>query len=323
MQQIKFLRSPAWAGAVLLVVLAVVAFTAALLYVSPPGQKIVVFYTDDATSVRPGEGARIAGITVGAVKDLAIEQNRVKVRIRVDNDAFVGDESQIQVRMLTLVGGYYVDLVSLGNKPLGKTPIPMERVTMPYSLMHTLTSAMKITENVSPKPIRESLDQIEQGLTGTNVETLSSVIDAGNAFITTIDKQRGQISAILNLSDEYIESLRNYSEGLKVLISKVSITEQTLELYSKGFAGALKGLGSVGDAVLIPLGKFWVEHREEFIEKVRGWQERVIRQKENNSRIVPRLRRIRDKISRVLDAQNAPPELLATDLCIPMPGSPC
>ena len=44
---------------------------------------------------------------------------------------------------------------------------------------------------------------------------------------------------------------------------------------------------------------------------------------DNNSRIVPRLRRIRDKIERVLDAQNASPELLATDLCIPMPGSPC
>jgi phospholipid/cholesterol/gamma-HCH transport system substrate-binding protein len=32
---------------------------------------------------------------------------------------------------------------------------------------------------------------------------------------------------------------------------------------------------------------------------------------------------VRRKIERVLDAQNAPPELLATDLCMPVPGSPC
>ena len=72
-----------------------------------------------------------------------------------------------------------------------------------------------------------------------------------------------------------------------------------------------------------PFGRFWANHREEFIEKVREWQDRFRRWADYNSRLIPRLRRVRDKIERVLDAQNARPELLATDLCIPMPGSPC
>lgn len=323
MQSIKIFRSSTLWGVALLVTVAIVALTAAMIYVSPPGQKMVVFYTDDAASVHPGDTVRIAGITVGRVKDLSIEPNQVKVRMTVDNDAYVGNQSQIQVRMLTVVGGYYVNLLSLGSKPLGTNSIPIERVTMPYSLMRALTDATKITEHVNPKPIRESLDQIQEGLTGTNVETLSAVINAGNALTTTIEKQRGQISAILDLSDEYIEALRNFSGELKAIVSKLSILEQTLILYGKGFAGALKGLGDVGDAVLRPLGVFWVNHREEFIEKVRDWQDRVTRWKDENSRIIPRLRRIRDKIERVLNAQNAAPELLATDLCIPMPGSPC
>ncbi|UXA09528.1 MCE family protein [Mycobacterium sp. SMC-2] len=319
----KLLRSPKLWGVGALAILTVLAITAAAVYISPPGQKTVVFYTDDASSVRRGDDVRIAGITVGKVKDLSIEPSRVKVRASLDQDAFVGDQSQVQVRMLTVVGGYYVNLVSLGDKPLGQKPIPLERVTMPYNLMRTLADATKVTDHVNPKPIRESLDEMQAGLTGTNVDALTAVINAGNALTATIDKQRGQISQILNLSDEYIESLSNYRDKLKELVSKISVLEQTLVLYGKGFGGALKGMGDIADAFLVPYAKFWVNHREEFIQKVREWQDRVRRWADNNSRIVPRLRRIRDKIERVLDAQNARPELLATDLCIPMPGSPC
>lgn len=70
---------------------------------------MVVFYTDDAASVRPGDSVRIAGIPVGKVKDLSLEPAQIKVRATVEKEAFVGDRSQIQVRMLTIVGGYYVD----------------------------------------------------------------------------------------------------------------------------------------------------------------------------------------------------------------------
>jgi phospholipid/cholesterol/gamma-HCH transport system substrate-binding protein len=319
----KVLRSQTFWGVTALAFIVVLALTAAAVYVRPPGEKTVVFYTDDAASVRPGDSVRIAGITVGRVKDLAIEPNQVRVRAAVDGDAFVGDQSQVQVRMLTVVGGYYVNLVSLGERPLGPTAIPVERVTMPYNLMSALADATKVTEDVSPQPIRKSLDEIQAGLTGTNVQTLSAVIDAGNSLTSTIDRQRGQISTILNLSDEYIQQLSAFKGKLQDLVSKISILEQTLMVYGKGFAGALSGMGDIGDAFLVPFGKFWVNHREEFIEKVRDWQDRFRRWADDNSRIIPRLRRVRDKIERVLDAQNARPELLATDLCIPMPGSPC
>jgi phospholipid/cholesterol/gamma-HCH transport system substrate-binding protein len=319
----KLLRNPMLWGVTALFTVAVLAITAAAVYISPPNQRTVDFYTDDAASVRPGDGVRIAGITVGKVEGMSIGPNQVRVRTSVGKDVFVGDQSQIEVRMLTVVGGYYVDLVSLGDKPLGSMPIPVQRVSMPYNLMKTLADSTKITEHVNPKPIRESLDEIQAGLRGSNVDTLNTVIRAGDALTETIDHQRGQVSQILNLSDEYIASLANYRGKLKELVSKISILEQTLVLYGKGFGGALKGLGDISDAFLQPYGKFWVNHREEFIQKIREWQDRVRRWADNNSRLVPRLRRIRDKIERVLDAQNARPELLATDLCIPLPGSPC
>lgn len=318
----KMLRNPTVWGVGALALGVVVALVVALLYVSPLGHKIVTFYTDDAASVRVGDEVRIAGITVGKVKDLALEKNQVRVRAQVDNNAFVGDRSQIQVRMLTVVGGYYVNLVSLGAAPLGAAVIPVERVTMPYNLMRTLADAPKITERVNPTPINQSLDELQKGLAGPNVQTLSAVIDAGNSLISTVEKQRGQVSAILNLSDEYVRALSNYDEGLKELVRKASIIQQTLTLYGDGFGNALKQIADVFDA-LAPVGNFYENHRDDFLEKVRHYQETARYWVERYGVIVRAARLLRRKIERVADAQNAAPELLATDMCMPVPGSSC
>lgn len=318
----KALRNPTLWGAGALALVTIVALATAMLYISPPGQKIVTFYTDDAAAIRPGDPVRIAGINVGKVKDLALESNRVRVRARVDGSAFVGDRSQVQVRMLTVVGGYYVSIVSLGDSSLGAKPIPVERVTMPYSLIQTLTDATKITDKVDPKPINESLNQVQQGLNGTNVESISAVIDAGNKLMSTIEKQRGQVSAILNLSNEYVGKLNDYSDDLKDMVRKLSIIEQSLTLYSEGLARALKGMGDTMDG-LSPIFIYYENHRDTALARIRDWVQKARMWSDRNGVIIRALRLGRRKIERVLGAQQEAPELLATDLCMPIPGSPC
>src|SRR6202022_4094572 len=131
----------------------------------------------------------------------------------------------------------------LGDKPLGSRPIPIQRVTMPYSLIRALTAATKITDNVTPRPIDESIEQLQHGLTGTNTEAISAVLKAGNAITQTLERQRGQLTSILEMSNEYIEKLNGNRELLEYLISRVAILEQTLVLYGNGFTNAIGGLG--------------------------------------------------------------------------------
>jgi virulence factor Mce-like protein len=322
MQSVNLWRHPMLWGVGALVIAAVLAVVAALLYITPPGQKTIAFYTDDAASIRAGDEVRIAGITVGKVEDRSLEQNQVRVRAQVDGDAFVGDQSQVQVRMLTVVGGYYVNLVSLGSRPLDANAIPVDRVTMPYSLIQTLAQATKITDNLQPQPIKDSLDQVQRGLAGTNLQSLSAIIDAGNSLTSTIDQQRNQLSEILKVSDEYIRSLKDFGDELKQIVRKASILEATLVVYSKGLSAAITGVGSILQ-VLGQMGEFYQGHRDEFLEKVRDWQAKARFWDDRAGVSVRSLRLMRNKLERVLDAQNAPPELLATDMCIPVPGSAC
>jgi virulence factor Mce-like protein len=318
----RILRNPALWGGGALILAAVVALVVSLLYINPPNRNIVSFFTQDAVSVRPGDQVRIAGITVGKVKDLELEHDQVRVRALVEDHAFVGDQSQIDVRMLTAVGGYYVNITSLGETPLGAKPIPVERVTMPYNLMRVLADTPKITDEINPTPISESLTQLQNALTGNNLNSLTTIVDAGDALVSTIEKQRGQITQILDLSDEYIRSLTEFSDGLRGLVRKAALTEQTLELYGQEFGDAMQGIADVFDA-LAPLGDYYFNHRSDFLQKVRHYQETSRYWMERYGVIVRAIRLVRRKIERVLDAETAAPELLATDICMPVPGMAC
>jgi phospholipid/cholesterol/gamma-HCH transport system substrate-binding protein len=321
-QAMKILRDPRLWGVSALALATVVGLLAAMVYATPPGNKTISFYTADASSISPGLTVRIGGFTIGKVKDMSIEPEQVRVRATVDGDAFIGDQSSVEVRMLTVVGGYYVDIDSLGDSPLGDKVIPAERVTLPYSLVRALTDTTKLTKNVETTPINESLNQVQQGLTGSNLETISSVMDAGTKLTDALERQRGQITAILNLSDEWLQKLANYRGQLQGMLDKISILEQTLVLYGKNFGLAMMGLGDIVEHIQ-GLGPFYLNHREEFLAKFIHWQQTARTWADRSGLIVRILRRTRDRMMTTLDRQNAPRELLATDLCIPLPESPC
>ncbi|ORA11433.1 MlaD family protein [Mycobacterium arosiense] len=312
-------------GAIALVVLTIAGVGAAMLYTHPPGHRRVVFYTDDAASIRAGDTVRVAGIVVGTVKSLSLEAKQVRVEANIERGVFIGDQSQVQVRMLTVVGGYYVTILPIGKTPLGARAIPKERVTMPYSLIQTLADTTKITEHVNQQPIKESIDQLQHGLNGSNVESVTTVLNAGNSIADTLERQRGELSKILSLSDEYIDRLASYRDRLQEYIRKIAILEESLILYGKSFGDSLTGVGTLLEDLKWGVVDLYYPHRDDFLEKARAILGDLRTIQSRNGALVRLLGRIHDRMERALDRQNnfTRPELLATDVCVPVHGSPC
>jgi len=318
------LRKPIFWGVVTIALTTIIALVVSWVYISPPHRQLVTFFTDDVASVRAGDSVRVAGIDVGEVKRISLEPQHAQVQLSVKDDVFVGDQTQVDVRMLTVVGGYFVTLVPLGDRPLGRHPIPIDRVTMPYSLIRTLSDATKITDRVAPRPINESLKQIQHGLTGSNTQILAKVLDAGNSVSEVLERQRGQLTSILEMSNEYVETMNGNRELLEHLISRIAILEETLVLYGKGFGESIDGLGKIVDDIY-PVVPFYFSHKQDFLARVRGILGEIQTIADRNGLVVRVLRRIRGRMQTTLDAQNArtPSELLATDLCFPIEGSRC
>jgi hypothetical protein len=99
-------------------------------------------------------------------------------------------------------------------------------------------------------------------------------------------------------------------------------------LYHKGFTGAISEFGEVLRRLEAPL-RMYMDHRTDWLQRLQGtlneFQAIADRKGNANGYLLRILRRIRHRMELSLDQQDADtrPELLATDLCIPLEGSPC
>lgn len=207
--------------------LAVVLVATAVIYVVPLGQRTYTAYLDDAQSVQVGDEVRLAGITVGSVRTLQLRPDRVIMRFTVDRDVFVGRETTLDIRLLTMVGGHYVALLPNGDKPLGDTAIPADRVRLPYSLMQVFADAETPIRAIDGGTLRQNLSALGDGLR-TGPDTVRDILDGMGRFVELLDRQRDEVSKAVGIADEYLAAVTAAKGHLHRLIDKVDILETVL-----------------------------------------------------------------------------------------------
>ncbi|MCC3323284.1 MlaD family protein [Gordonia bronchialis] len=149
------------------VVSLVVALIAIGIYVFTPGQVRVVAQFAEAGQLRVGDDVRVAGVAgvgVGAVKKITLRDDHVDVEMFLRKGVFIGADSRVDVKMLTVVGGSFVDIASMGQQSLGDRSIPVSHTSIPYSLMSTFQIVTPKVRQIDGAPLREVLVQFQQGL---------------------------------------------------------------------------------------------------------------------------------------------------------------
>lgn len=310
-------------GVAALAVLALVATT--VLYVSPPGRKSVTFETTDVSAIAVGQDVRVAGISVGKVTNVALDQETVRVSMEVEDDLFVGTDSHVQVRMLTPVGGYAITLVPLGESPLGEQPIPTAQVTVPYSIGDVLQAAPNVTDQVEGEPVDANLAQVAEALT-TNPSSVESMISGMTAIARVMDRQRAQVTTITGLANEYLTSFNVNRELVFNLIREMDMVFST---YSTTHAGFNESYLLLGDVLMSmsSVERYYLDHKEEVaaaITQVRSLIE------EFNTSMGPAMDALvaaRDQLAKWLTPEGLATisggTLMASDICIPVPGRQC
>ncbi|WP_280399843.1 MCE family protein [Nocardia carnea] len=205
----------------------VLGIAVGVLYVVPLGKKTYTAELSEAQSVKTGDDIRLAGVPVGEVESLDLQPDRVLMRFTVDRDVFVGDQSSLDIRMLTLVGGHYVALFPAGDAPLGDTPIPADRVRLPYSLMETFQDATAPLRETDGDTLRRNLAALDTSLDAAP-ESLRSVLDTVGSYLDAIERQRDQVSNAIATADEYVTMYDGAKTDLGRLMDNVNLMETVL-----------------------------------------------------------------------------------------------
>ncbi|MFM9378924.1 MlaD family protein [Gordonia sp. VNK21] len=208
-----------WALAALVVVV-VLTVVLAVVYLRPPGRVEYRARLEESGGVVTGTEVRVAGIPVGKVVDVTLRDDRVDVRMAVEDTVFIGDQTSLQVRMLTVVGGAYVALLPAGVQPLGSAAIPAARTSIPYSTSEVLNAAAQTVEDIDAMKLRRAAVRVTDSLDSAP-GAVRSIADDVETLTALLDEQQGQVTALASLGAEYTSQLAAQQDMLEQMIQRI------------------------------------------------------------------------------------------------------
>ncbi|WP_433662072.1 MlaD family protein [Nocardia sp. CA-128927] len=318
-------------GLVGVALVAIMAVAVGVLFVVPFGKKTYTADLAEAQSVKVGDDIRVAGVSVGTVKSLELKPDRVVMRFTADSEVFVGDQSTLDVRMLTIVGGNYVALFPSGTTPLGGKHIPTDRVRLPYSLVQTFQAAAEPLRKIDGDTMRRNLAAL-----GTSVaqapDTLRTTLDSVNSFVDDLSRQHVMISQAIANADEYVTMYDGAKGSLGRLVHVTNLMEDLVLDKQAELREGLRLLNQViGKAAAI------APSYAELKPRLQPLLEAVPRMEELLNRLDPVVGSVQDmqqKLSKLVipdggvtvdqsgQTITAPADAIAR-VCVPVPGRNC
>lgn len=234
-------------GIAAVVVLAVMGLVAAGIYIFTPGQSRFTAYFDEAGQIKAGDSVRVAGVPVGAVQNVSLEKDRVAVEMSVRRGVFIGEDSRADAKMLTVVGGNFIDITSVGNKPM-KGNLGKDATSVPYSLTKTFSLVQPKLEKIDVTPLRNMLVEVHDGLDQhpgalrRNLETLASMVN-------NINTRQDEFGTMLNLAAEYTQQVNLDGDILTTLARNLADFVTEFQTYGLRMSYVLKRLAELLERV--------------------------------------------------------------------------
>ncbi|MGX1806097.1 MlaD family protein [Nocardia sp. NPDC055321] len=321
-------RSDLRLGIVGAVVVSLMLIASALFYVLPIGESRYTAMLDEAGSVRAGDDIRIAGISVGTVDSIELQDDdRVRMRFTVREEVFVGEQSTLEVKMLTLVGGHYVALTSAGATALGDKAIPAERVRLPYNLAQAFQDAATPLRTIDGDTLRRNLAALHTSI-AASPDSLRRAGTAIDSLAGILVKQNEQVSRALTVADEYLTAIDTSKSMVKQLVAKLNLL-QTVVIDKQAEIGEALRITDEALSRLAAIGPAWDTTLEPMARKLGAALPELQRL---GGRLGEAAASVHDMLARLqpliapagelgLDHSAAVLDLAA--LCIPVPGRAC
>ncbi|WP_162526709.1 MULTISPECIES: MlaD family protein [unclassified Mycobacteroides] len=312
-------------GLAIYVVAAVVAAGVGYFYLQPPARRAVSFLIADAAAIKAGTEVRVAGVPAGTVETVRLGTDAVRVDLSVDDGIYLGDQTSVDVRMLTAVGGYYINLSSSGSVPLGGKMIPVERTHAPYSLTDLLADSATTARRVDAHQLGANLDSLA-GALETNPGSVGTIVDGVKSVAQVVNHQQDQLRSILDASSELLHASIANGPVLVALVRQASILVSTLDTYKLGIAAAGMGLRKLFDNLIIATD-FYGAHRDWLLDSLKRVNNALNVINTDIPRIIGNLGNFVNNVRGAVSpgGLRLVPELpvLATDMCVPISGRTC
>lgn len=240
----------------------------------------------DAAGLKTGDEVRVAGLKVGAVNGIELEDDHVLVTFTVDKDIRLGDKTGVDIKTESLLGKRGLRVRPAGAGEIGKKDtIPLAHTTTPYALTDALGELATTVEEIDTDVVTEALNSFSDNLEDTPEE----LRDALNG-ITRLSKS-------LSERDESLRQLFARADGVTGVLSERSDQLNALVLDANMLFSQLDERKQMLNQLIINIGAVstqltgFVQDNEEQMQPTLTELDKVMQMLANN----------RDNISESLD----------------------
>ena len=268
-------RNPVIVGAVSLVVLAMVmvaALRADDLPIIGGGDTYHAMFTE-AGGLKVNDEVRIAGVRVGKVNEIELDDDQVKVTFKVDDAADFGTETRAAIKVKTILGSMFLALEPAGGGQLAEEgTIPAARTSSPFDVVEAFEGLASTSEQIDTDQLAESLttladltrntpDEFRGALSGlsrlsANIaekdEQLNSLLVNLERVSTVLDERDQDIIKLMEDSDVLFRALVARRDAVhELLVSTTTLSKELTALIEQSRADLAPALAHLENVVAV------------------------------------------------------------------------
>jgi phospholipid/cholesterol/gamma-HCH transport system substrate-binding protein len=179
---------------------------------------------DESGGLKVNDEVRLAGVRVGKVNSIELDEGKVKVGFKMKTDAELGDDTRAAIKVKTILGSMFLSIEPKGDGEMeeGDT-IPADRTSSPFDVVDAFTGLAETSADIDTDQLAASLttladltrntpEEFQAALKG--VSALSEVVASRDEQINSLLTSLHRVSNVLDARDEDIIGLMSDADVL-------------------------------------------------------------------------------------------------------------
>ena len=169
----------------------------------------------------------VAGVPAGRIESIELAGDRVRVGFRLDNVQPLGDQTRASVRLRTVLGKRYFEVIPAGAGAVGPdNTIPLSRTDSPYSLDDISADAVDASEEVDPQVLRSMMTTLRSLV--PDPDELSGALDGVGGAALAVSGTGAQLDQLLRVARRLAEVTASQADSLSNAMGSTQAIVQTL-----------------------------------------------------------------------------------------------
>lgn len=179
----------------------------------------------NAAGLTTSDPVLIAGVPAGRIEAVRLAGDRVRVDFRLDRRQPLGDQTRATVRLRTVLGKRYFEVIP-GGHSTGDRTIPLVRTDSSYTLDDVSAAALRSSTEVNPTVVRTMLTTMES-LVPDSQKLSAALAGAGGAAVA-ISGTGAQLDQLLGIARRLAQVSAGQSDSIATAMANTQAIVQTL-----------------------------------------------------------------------------------------------